>query len=73
MPQSGNTTLGDGPQAPVEETAKEAHNIGVSTNDPIHKEVNDDEKPTAKETQVDGGLVAWLQVLGGFCLFFTSW
>ena len=23
--------------------------------------------------RLDGGLTAWLQVVGSFCLFFTSW
>lgn len=26
-----------------------------------------------KEIRIDGGLVAWLQVVGAFCLFFTNW
>jgi len=28
---------------------------------------------TTPQPRVDGGLRAWLQVLGSFCLFFTSW
>ncbi|KAL2049322.1 hypothetical protein ABVK25_010419 [Lepraria finkii] len=31
------------------------------------------EAPKPKEGRVNGGLIAWLQVLGAFCLFFTSW
>lgn len=26
-----------------------------------------------KSLQVDGGVVAWLQVLGAFCLSFSTW
>ena len=29
--------------------------------------------PPPPQERLDGGLVAWLQVLGAFCLFFTSW
>ena len=29
------------------------------------------EKPVTEVP--DGGLVAWLQVLGGWCMFFNSW
>ena len=39
---------------------------------------NSDSSPPPKELEettvrVDGGLVAWLQVLGAFCLAFTTW
>ena len=29
--------------------------------------------PRPKDAKVNGGVVAWLQVLGAFCLFFCSW
>ena len=37
-----------------------------------------DSSPPLEEVEmatvrVDGGLVAWLQVLGAFCLAFTTW
>ena len=32
-----------------------------------------DQTPPSKPERLDGGLKAWLQVLGSFCLFFTSW
>ena len=37
-----------------------------------------DSTPPSEEIEkitirVDGGLVAWLQVLGAFCLAFTTW
>lgn len=31
------------------------------------------DKPPAEELPPDGGLDAWLQVLGSFFLFFNSW
>ena len=32
-----------------------------------------DQPPPSRPERLDGGLKAWLQVLGSFCLFFTSW
>ena len=34
---------------------------------------NPDQAPPLRPEKLDGGLTAWLQVVGSFCLFFTSW
>lgn len=43
----------------------------LSQEDPEKSGEEKSEKGT--EIRVDGGLVAWLQVLGAFCLSFTTW
>ena len=37
---------------------------------PLQKNV---QAPKSNDAKVNGGIVAWLQVLGAFCLFFCSW
>lgn len=32
-----------------------------------------EESPRTTPMRIDGGLTAWLQVLGAFCLCFTTW
>lgn len=34
---------------------------------------NPDQPAPSPPEKLDGGLTAWLQVVGSFCLFFTSW
>lgn len=31
------------------------------------------DQPAPPPEKLNGGLTAWLQVVGSFCLFFTSW
>lgn len=41
---------------------------------PVNSTGEDDKKPAeGPSPPPDGGLDAWLQVVGGFCLFFNTW
>lgn len=51
---------------------QESHSIVLSSS-PAFDEKNVERFVVKKETRIDGGFVAWLQVVGAFCLFFTSW
>lgn len=72
-PKADDGTFGVIPMMPDGEgEVKESQNSDLSSASPVQDESNV-ERAAVKETRVDGGLVAWLQVLGAFCLFFTSW
>ena len=50
----------------------------MGTEEEIELSPSADSSPPPEEVEkttvrVDGGLVAWLQVLGAFCLAFTTW
>ena len=55
-----NRSNSNEPDSPSQETSEEPREEKI-------------EAPKPKEGRVNGGLIAWLQVLGAFCLFFTSW
>lgn len=51
----------------------ESDTIDLSHLSPTVDEKSAERIAARKETRIDGGFVAWLQVVGAFCLFFSNW
>jgi hypothetical protein len=57
--------------ADVEKSGDDSTNAAALP--PASSEVSTDATATAPDPHKDGGLVAWLQVLGAFCVYFNTW
>ena len=56
-----------------QEKPQQSDNVNLFASSHGFDKGNVEQSVLKQDARIDGGLVAWLQVLGAFCLFFSSW
>ena len=56
-----------------QEEFQRTDSVNLCTSSPSSDEEGVAGSVVSKDPTIDGGLTAWLQVVGAFCLFFANW